>query len=191
MINKLAVMVVLVGINVACAPTMSEMTDSRDGKTYQAVEIGGQVWMAANLNFEMPGAYAYDNEAENAVSDGLLYSWDNAIEACPAGWHLPSDEEWGALLSELGDDAGAALKSTTGWVEDGNGTNSSGFNAPATGWGASDTVFYARGEESSFWSSTEHNERQAMGRMLQFTNPGVYQSDFPKTNAYSCRCVQD
>ncbi len=41
-----------------------------------------------------------------------------------------TDSEWSMLVTKFGgtDNAGEALKSVSGWAEDGNGTNSSGFN---------------------------------------------------------------
>jgi uncharacterized protein (TIGR02145 family) len=32
---------------------------------------------------------------------GVLYNWPAAVEACPPGWHLPSDEEWTQLVDHL------------------------------------------------------------------------------------------
>ena len=32
---------------------------------------------------------------------GVLYNWPAALEACQAGWHLPSDEEWTQLVDYL------------------------------------------------------------------------------------------
>jgi len=65
-----------------------------------------------------------------------------AKEACPDGWHLPSDEEWkklelhiGLSPSEVdkynfrGTDEGQKLKSTTGWALNGNGNNETLFTA--------------------------------------------------------------
>jgi uncharacterized protein (TIGR02145 family) len=31
-----------------------------------------------------------------------LYNWPAAIAACPAGWHLPTDEEWKILEKNQG-----------------------------------------------------------------------------------------
>ena len=33
---------------------------------------------------------------------GAYYTWEEAQEACPAGWHLPSEQEWVELLKSLG-----------------------------------------------------------------------------------------
>ena len=53
--------------------------------------------------------YGYDGNdvGEAATTDeyqrfGALYDWKTAQEACPPGWHLPSDQEWQALEVALG-----------------------------------------------------------------------------------------
>lgn len=50
---------------------------------------------------------------------------------CPAGWHLPSVEEYETLFDFVGGAsvAGEKLKSTSGWNGVGNGTDAYGFNA--------------------------------------------------------------
>ena len=49
---------------------------------------------------------------------------------CPSGWHIPSEGEFTELTDFLGGEsvAGGKMKSTYGWNNEGNGSNSSGFN---------------------------------------------------------------
>ncbi|MGM9985270.1 MAG: fibrobacter succinogenes major paralogous domain-containing protein, partial [Fibrobacter intestinalis] len=123
-LNRLAGFLAILAISIGLAACkqnkqnkQNELKDPRDGKTYRTVEIGKQVWMAENLNYEMDGSYCYDNEATNCQKYGRLYTWAAAMQACPEGWHLPSEAEWETLITAVGgeDVAGLKLKSTSGW----------------------------------------------------------------------------
>ncbi|MCK9320171.1 FISUMP domain-containing protein, partial [Methanoculleus sp.] len=105
--------------------TAGTFTDSRDGNDYNWVKIGDQVWMAENLAYlpsvnmvadgseDAAGSYYYvygydgtDVTAAKATANyttyGVLYNWLAAMNACPDGWHLPSDAEWTELTDYLG-----------------------------------------------------------------------------------------
>ena len=79
-------------------PELGEMTDPRDGQTYQTVTLGNQTWLAQNLNYETDNnSWCYDDDPENCETYGRLYDWEAAMSACPDGWHLASDEDWTTL----------------------------------------------------------------------------------------------
>ena len=70
-------------------------TDSRDGKIYKTLKIGTQTWMVSDLAYEGVDGYIVGEY-------GHVYNWDAAIKAAPAGWHLPSKDEWKILFNNLG-----------------------------------------------------------------------------------------
>jgi uncharacterized protein (TIGR02145 family) len=80
----------------------SIFTDNRDGKTYQSVTIGNQTWMAQNLDYKLDESWCYEDDDAKASDYGRLYTWKSALNACPVGWHLPSDDEWKNLERTVG-----------------------------------------------------------------------------------------
>ncbi len=67
-----------------------------EGTEYYYVEHNGLKWMRNNLaNPECGVPYANSG----AMSDilGRYYSYEEAVNACPDGWRLPTDQEWREL----------------------------------------------------------------------------------------------
>ena len=168
------------------AQTTNKFTDPRDGKMYRTISFRSDstgtifTWMAQNLNYEMPGSYAYDDTMKYRKELGLLYAWEAARKACPPGWHLPTDNEWSILVNQFGgtDKAANALKSLAGWDHDGNGTNSSGFNGLAGGQRKpNDTANVLMGLIGFWWTSSPANmDGSAWGWNMHF---GGHSSDKP------------
>ena len=71
------------------------VTDDRDGKTYKTVEIGNQVWMAENLNYETPGSFCYNDSPKECETFGRLYWWAAAMD---------TEGKWQRLLGYSGCD---------------------------------------------------------------------------------------
>jgi uncharacterized protein (TIGR02145 family) len=179
-----------------------KFTDKRDGKKYKTVKIGTAVWMAENLNYAAKGSKCYNNSADSCEKYGRLYNWETALKACPAGFHLPSDDEWKALEDSVEDflkngtkikSGGKKLKSAAGWNNDGNGTNDFGWSALPGGVGGSNDDFINAGYSGHWWSATEQerNTNNAWYWNMNHSYGGVGGGSDSKTNLRSVRCVQD
>lgn len=172
-------------VTYALNESIQVITDHDEYGTYltgeaQQVELSLQqglpasmTWMAQNLNVEMAESRCQYDSDTDCQRYGRLYTWEAANKACPAGWHLPSDEEWYVLASlyEGVDSAGQHLKSTSL-----GGTNKSRFNIK---------------KPSIFWSSTELDSASAMDWKVNFRwkKPQGWKGRKELHNAVSC--VQD
>jgi uncharacterized protein (TIGR02145 family) len=196
-------------------PILGSITDSRDAEVYQTVKIGDQNWMAENLRYNAKGSWL--NPANPNVSYGRLYDWETIMNGesstatnpsklqglCPEGWHLPSDLEWQTMEQTLGlspdevkeagfrgNREGLELKTKTGWLRRGGGTNKSKFSAYPTGVVQASGAFSGIGYYTSFWTSTEKTEENAWGRTLRELTY-IIRSDASKKSGRACRCIED
>ena len=199
---------------------IGNLIDSRDGQTYKTVQIGSQIWMAQNLNYETASSYCYNDSASYCAKYGRLYTWAVAMDSagtwttngkgcgndktcsptypvrgvCPSGWHLPTQTEWNTLFTAVGGQSTAStkLKSSSGWNSDGNGTDSFGFSALPAG-GRDNGVYDYEGYGAYFWSSTENDSDFACDMNLDFffDDGYAYLNDLNKYNGFSVRCVKD
>ncbi len=194
------------------------LNDTRDGQTYNTVQIGEQCWMAENLNIGtmISGAnemnnnaviekYCYDNNAINCDTYGGLYQWNETMQytiqegvqgICPTGWHLPTDSEWTLLSGFLGGDniAGGKMKEagTIHWQAPNTGaTNASGFTALPAGYRNSLNNFVNLGQETFYWSSTEFNTNDSRARELFFIEENLLSDYYHKVYPFSVRCIKD
>ena len=187
----------------ASLPIKSTFTDVRDGKTYNAVQIGTQIWMAENMAYKPKnGLYAAPyNDIQNIKTYGYLYTWNTAVKICPQGWHLPSNIEW-VILSEYVDDYCSPLKETgtAYWTSSNEATNSTGFTAiPANCIFDDGTSFSIDKPWALWWSSTEYSANEAKFVAISFdskyfnvSKPGddvAFQQS--KSSKFSVRCVKD
>lgn len=154
-----------------------------------------QEWEQANAKQE--GAWCYYNfDTKNGELYGKLYNWHAVNDPrglAPDGYHIPSDEEWTVLIDHLGgiDSADLVMKSTTGWYENGNGNNSSGFSGLPGGFLSTSGAFYDITELGTWWSSTEFDKDDAWGRNLNYKSTKVGRFDYNKIGYLSIRCVKD
>jgi uncharacterized protein (TIGR02145 family) len=141
------------------------------------------------------------------------------MKACPKGWHLPSNEDWGTLYRFMGNKwvnsndnlpcggyltAGKYLKAKKGWNMDsyenksGNGDDNFGFSALPGGFGGSGR-FEKIGHTGFWWSSSKfegsgdcpQEKDFATDHEINYVREHVIYSGSHKGNMYSVRCVKD
>ncbi len=71
--------------------------------TYHVTDAGGLTWMAANLYGTESGRHYQDCEVVSSIF-GRYYTWEEAQNACPDGWRLPSAAEFDQALGKLAGD---------------------------------------------------------------------------------------
>jgi len=183
-------------------------TDSRDGKTYKYTTIGEQVWMAENLNYDIPGVASdvcYNNDSAYCDTYGRLYSWTAAMSnlsassenpsgiqgACPAGWHVPSNAEWGELYNYVGAFVGQRLRSSTGWnTSTVVGTDEFGFAALPGGYVSGSSSSYV-GQNGYWWTTTADGANYAYNYRMYYGNSNLDRASSGLGFTISVRCVRD
>jgi len=184
-----------------------------DISNYRTVRIGTQTWIAENLNYDVLGSKCYNNEDSNCAKYGRLYDWATAMNLpsscnsstcasqinakhqgiCPGGWHIPSNDDWDALMTEVGGSsiAGRKLKSTSGWNYGDNSTDDYGFSALPGGACDLDGSFYYVVSGGYWWSASENNSKNAYYRYMFYGVEDVYYYGDSKIRLRSVRCLQD
>jgi uncharacterized protein (TIGR02145 family) len=185
----------------ASAQQKGTFTDKRDKQTYKTVTVGGNKWMAENLNVKTGTSWCYDNQESNCKKYGRLYAWSTAAKmACPEGWHLPTRDEWGTLAKAAGGTgpygaggaAGTKLKSKTDW-NDGGGTDQFGFSALPGGLRFPDGTFSSVGVHGNgyWWAVTQTSDGKAYARgMSSDGNSFIEFEESGKDKGFSVRCVE-
>ncbi len=152
----------------------------------------------------------HGNNIEDAVRTseyqqyGALYNWEAAQNACPTGWRLPNMQDWNELAEfvsyenggyeKVGHhwiDLGAHLKTTSGWKENGNGTNDFCFSALPAGDRQPDGSFHRFEYFGSWWFVNEYSETEAWYIDLHFHDDHFYFHFGNKEAARGIRCIKE
>ena len=172
----------------------NQFCDERDGRRYVYVNIGGQNWMAENLNYITENSFCYNDPSGGdsqglCVDHGRLYQWETALEVCPEGWHLPSNAERTALITAANPYAGVKLRTTTNW-DSGQGSfkgsDNFGFSARGGGMHNSNGTFVNIAKIGYWWT----NEQRGYLSIEYNKQPAISSSGIAGSG-YSVRCVQD
>jgi uncharacterized protein (TIGR02145 family) len=173
------------------AQATDKFIDTRDGTEYKTIQIGTQVWMAENLNFSTPNSWCIECETY-----GRLYNYNEAISACPDGWHLSSDLDWTILVGNLGGftTAGGKLKESgiNHWKKPNKfATNESGFNAIPHGYRSVNGILNFENKMGFWWTSTENEKLNSWSIRIDYDKNNVTRQISNKDVGLSVRCVKD
>ena len=183
------------------------------GYDYATVLIGEQCWFAENLRVQtfMNGDIIEDLSASEEWSETQIaaystnfsipadfyYNWHAVLDnrqLCPESWHLPFQGEAEFLIETLGGNevAGMHLKADSGWLGDGNGTNSSGFSGLPSGEKLSSGGFDAVGSRGYWWLQPFLTENTSSMRLKSDNDYVVFHNNiFSMNTGRSIRCLKD
>ena len=186
------------GLNAYGEPNRGTFIDERDGQEYKYTAIGNQIWMAENLNFEAEASYC----ADEICLKGRIYELHSAMNACPRGWHLPTNDEWQTLFENMGgaDTAGYRLKAMAGWTplnpgQLSNGTDDCSFGLlPIPGTVIATHGAYISPEDgyiALLWTSSIIDDYTMRGVYFETHTLKANGLNYVKGNFLSIRCVKD
>ena len=193
-----------------CGP--SQIADI-SGNIYNTIKIGGQCWMAENLNIgtRIDGSndqsdnstlekYCYNDSEDSCNLYGALYQWDEIMQysasssqgICPDGWHVPTDAEWCILEKEVDLTSDC---SSTGWRGTDAGTKLkqdglSGFASLFSGYLNTSYLFENFGSNAYYWTSTA-GTLGAWSRELKTSENNSARNDISKNYGLSVRCLKN
>ena len=194
--------------------TYGEINDI-EGNVYKTIQIDDQTWMAQNLAVtkyndgeQIPlvvdnstwlslDSDAYSWYANIEVKYGALYNWYavNSGKLCPAGWRVPTDEDWTNLTDFFGGDdvAGDKLKEATytHWANPNRGSNSSGFTALPGGSRSSSGIYNAVKRDGYWWTSSYSDSNRGVGRRLYYDYAIIDEIITNKRTGASVRCIRE
>lgn len=174
------------------------IADPRDGYRYPVVVIGGLRWFAENLRFRTADSRCYEGDEANCYDHGRLYRLPDALEACPAGWRIPTEDDWRALEHALGMPEPEIEK------RDGRGEpfgrrlkfgGDTGFNVRYSGWIDPHRADSSRamGRNAAYWASTpgppDDVSATAWHRDVAANRNSIWRSPVNVTYWLSVRCV--
>jgi PEGA domain./Fibrobacter succinogenes major domain (Fib_succ_major). len=189
-----------------------------DGNLYNTIKIGNQEWMTENLKTTRyrngkkirrvsdsetlqkitTGAYTwYQNDTSFKNTYGALYNYYAVVDSnnlCPAGWHVPTNEDWLALNTYLGGGlvAGCKMKDAGLWRSSYGGSNSSGFSAiPLLDKASCPTIQFEQENEACWWSSSEASAPYAWMRAVCAKSCMLIKYSYPKFIEANVRCIKD
>ena len=200
-----------------------------DGNSYKTVKIGDQWWMCENLrvkhfqdgssisligNVDQDSVWANTMDPAYSVLNDTLYGClynsfavQDSRKLAPAGWHIPSDEEWKTMEKTIG--MTEVQSNQLAW----RGTNEAELllNKNGEGWQTGTIPFgmdtydfsilpagcrlfsgeMTFGYTAFFWTATSNTNGQAYYRYFDSQKKNIFRQTTYPQYGMSIRCVKD
>lgn len=233
-INILAVLILILlpACNKVDEPVFGETVTDIDGNVYRTVTIGSQTWLIENLKVtrfndgsaipHVPDSAGWDNlgtaaycwyendSAQYHEAYGILYNWHavNTGKLAPAGWHVPTLDEWLALESNVHkyyyktESLAKILAANSHWQTvsgssmvggDLSKNNASGFSALPGGYRLNRGRLFSKKDSTGVWWSASASDslHLAWTLSIQYNQSNIERAKYLKWRGYSVRCVKD
>ena len=207
---------IIVKGEVGIITTIQKYKETIGDKEYRVTQMpDGHIWMAENLDYKFevngvpipvgvagspttPSAWYYNNDETTygwtGKKYGLLYNgyasehlYNNSATLIP-GWHIPSEEEWTALVVAVGENAGTKLKSSIEW-NSGAGTDDYYFSVFPSGYYAGS--FGGDTYNSYIWSSTDSSGNNLCDVIFKYDDSDVTLDSYSKAGGCSVRLIKN
>ena len=144
----------------------------------RGIEINGVRW--ATRNVETPGRFA-----SNPGSAGGHFTWEEAKNACPRGWRLPTNVE----LQSLRNAAGGEWTAVYGANGRTFGTAPHQIFLPAAGLYNRNNEITGIGSRGMYWGGTQHERYEGYAISMWLDSGGRSWDWSCRQSRYSVRCV--
>lgn len=170
--------------------TNGTYTDPRDGRTYKTITFikehhGADItrtWFAENAKYKVDGSYCYNDEEAYCDKYGRLYNYEQANNACPEGWHVPTIHEWKYLFGFFG-----------GWHHSGKFLmegKESDMHMLFGGFGEPGHLFRQVDVSGNWWDNELKDSNTAGIITLKKNDESIYHYKIGDEHMLSTRCVK-
>jgi uncharacterized protein (TIGR02145 family) len=121
-----------------------------------------------------------------------FYAVNDPRGLAPKGYHIPSDEEWLQLINFIGEGAGTKMKTKSGWIDNLNGTNESGFSAIPAGHCDPSGFFDNNNFDAIWWTTTRYDEERIWFCKISYDNKYIIELNHDEPDwGFSVRCIKN